>query len=34
MFSRENDAGKRASNTQYWESLVLVVVLVWESKAL
>ena len=24
MFSRQNDAGSRASNTQYWENLVLV----------
>ena len=33
-FSRQNDAGSRASTTQYWENLVLVVVLVLESKAL
>ena len=33
-FSRQNDAGLRASNTQYWENLALVVVLVSESKAL
>ena len=33
-FSRQNDAGSRVSNTQYWENLVLVVVLVSESKAL
>ena len=33
-FSRQNDAGSRVSNTQYWENLVLVVVLVLESKAL
>jgi len=33
-FSRQNDAGSRASTTQYWENLVLVVVLVSESKAL
>ena len=33
-FSRQNDAGSRLSNTQYWENLVLVVVLVLESKAL
>ena len=32
-FSRQNDAGSRASTTQYWENLVLVVVLVSESKA-
>ena len=32
-FSREN-AGSCASNTQYWRNLVLVVVLVLESKAL
>ena len=34
MFSRQNDAGSRASNTQYWENLVLVVVLVSESNSL
>ena len=28
-----NDAGSRVSNTQYWENLVLVVVLVLEPKA-
>ena len=33
-FSRQNDAGSRASNTYYWENLVLVVVIVLESKAL
>ena len=33
-FSRQNDAGSRVSNTQYWENLALVVVLVSESKAL
>ena len=33
-FSRQNDACSRASTTQYWENLVLVVVLVLESKAL
>ena len=33
-FARQNDAGSRVSNTQYWENLVLVVVLVSESKAL
>ena len=33
-FSRQNDAGSRVNNTQYWENLVLVVVLVLESKAL
>ena len=33
-FSRQNDSGSRVSNTQYWENLVLVVVLVSESKAL
>ena len=32
-FSRQNDAGSRASTTQYWENLVLVVVLVAKSKA-
>ena len=29
-FSRQNDTGSRARNTQYWENLVLEVVL--ESK--
>ena len=33
-FTRQNDIGSRMSNTQYWENLVLVVVLVSESKAL
>ena len=33
-FSRQNNAGSRASTTWYWENLVLVVVLVLESKAL
>ena len=33
-FSRQNDSGSRVSNTQYWENLVLVVVLFSESKAL
>ena len=33
-FSRQNDAGSRKSNTQYWKNLVLVVVLVLESKDL
>ena len=32
VFSRQNDAGSRVSNTQYWENLLLVVVL--DSKAL
>ena len=32
-FPRQNDAGSRVSNTQYWENLVLVVGLVSESKA-
>ena len=32
--SRQNDAGSRVIDTQYWENLVLVVVLVLESKAL
>ena len=31
--SRQNDAGSLVSNTQYWENLVLVVILVSESKA-
>ena len=33
-FSRQNDAGSHASTTYYWENLVLVVVLVLESKGL
>ena len=33
-FSRQNDAGSLVSNTQYWESVVHVVFLVSESKAL
>jgi len=33
-FSRQNDAGSRVSTTQYWKNLVLVVVLVSESKGL
>ena len=33
-FSRQNDAGSRVSTTYYWQNLVLVVVLVSESKAL
>ena len=33
-FSRQNEAGSRVSSTQYWENLVLVVVLVSESKVL
>ena len=33
-FSRQNDAASRASTTYYWENLVLVVVLVLESKGL
>ena len=33
-FSRQNDAGSRASTTKYCENLVLVVVLVLESKDL
>ena len=32
MFSRQNDASSHARNTPYRENLVLVVVLVWESK--
>ena len=32
--NRQNDAGLHVTNTQYWENLVLVVVLVSESKAL
>ena len=34
MFSRQNDAASRASTTYYWENLVLVVVLVLESRGL
>ena len=34
MFSYQNDAGSHVSNNQYWENLVLVVVLVSEFKAL
>ena len=30
-FSRQNDAGPRVSNTQYWENFVLVVVFVLKS---
>ena len=33
-FSRQNDAGSRVSKTQDWENLLLVIVLVSESKAL
>ena len=33
-FSRQNDAGLRALNVIPWEHLVLVVILVLESKAL
>ena len=33
-FSRQNDAGSRMSNTQYWENLLFVVVIVSESKVL
>jgi len=33
-FSRQNDVGSLKSTTQYWENLVLVVVLVSESKTL
>ena len=33
-FSRQNDVGLRALNVDLWENLVLVVVLVLESKAL
>ena len=32
MFYRQNDAGSRVRNTQHRDNLVLVVVLVWESK--
>ena len=31
-FSHQNDAGSRMCNTRYWENLILVVVLVLESK--
>ena len=33
-FSRQIDAASRASTTYYWENLVLVVVLVLESRGL
>ena len=33
-FSRQNDVGLRALNLALWENLVLVVVLVLQSKAL
>ena len=33
-FSRQNDSGSRARSKEYWEDLVLVVVLVLESKGL
>ena len=33
-FSRQIDAGSRTNTTYYWENLVLVIVLVLESKAL
>ena len=33
-FFRQNDAGSHVGNTRYWGNLVLVVVLVSESKAL
>ena len=33
-FSLQTNAGSRASTTYYWENLVLVVVLVLESKGL
>ena len=33
-FSGQNDADSRVSTTQYWKNLVLVVVLVSESKGL
>ena len=33
-FSRQNDLGLRALNVVLWENLVIVVVLVLESKAL
>ena len=33
-FSRQNDAGSRTCTTYYWENLVLVIVLVLESKGL
>ena len=34
MFSCQNDTGSPVSNTWYWENLVLIVVLVSESKGL
>ena len=33
-FFCQNDNGSRMSNTQYWESLIFVVILISESKAL
>lgn len=33
-FSHQNDAGSGVSDTQYWENLVLIVILVLESKGL
>ena len=32
MFSRQNDASSHVRNTPYRENILLVVVLVWESK--
>ena len=34
MFSLQNDAGLCMSDTQYWENLVLIVILVLEYKGL
>ena len=34
MFSRQNDTSSRVNNTQYWENLALIVILISESKAL
>ena len=33
-FSRQNGADSRVSNTQYWENIVLIVVVVSESNVL
>ena len=34
MFSHQNDAGSRTSDTQYWENLILVVKPASEAKRL
>ena len=33
-FSRQNDADSRVNTTKFWENLVIVVILVLESKVL